>query len=71
VPFVVGMPSGIGLEFKEGATRLVHWEHSIGWGGMGGGVLFLGAVRKVEQEYCKVLKCGAGAEWRRSVGEIV
>jgi predicted restriction endonuclease len=28
-------------------------------------------LRKVDQKYMKILKCGAGEEWRRSVGPIV
>jgi hypothetical protein len=38
-------------------------------------IAFYGAetwtLRKVDQKYWKVLKCGAGEEWRRSVGPIV
>jgi hypothetical protein len=29
------------------------------------------ALRKVDQKFWRVLKCGAGEEWRRSVGPIV
>jgi hypothetical protein len=28
-------------------------------------------LRKMDQKFWKVLKCGAGEEWRRSVGPIV
>jgi hypothetical protein len=28
-------------------------------------------LRKVDQKYWEVLKCGAGEEWRRSFGPIV
>jgi hypothetical protein len=38
-------------------------------------IAFYGAetwtLRKVDQSIWKVLKCGAGEEWRRSVGPIV
>ena len=46
----------IGLKFKEETSKMLHLEHSFVW-----------CCRNTQ----KVLKCGAGEGWRRSVRPIM
>jgi hypothetical protein len=53
----------IGLKFKDGTSKLLYLKHSCM-------VLKTGHFGKTRNTL-KVLKCGAGEEWRRSVGPIM
>jgi hypothetical protein len=57
-------PSKLDLNFGKKPVKCYIWR-----------IALYGAekwtLRKVDQKYRKVLKCGAGEEWRRSVGPIV
>jgi hypothetical protein len=55
----------IGRKFKEETDNVLHLEHRLVFAETW-------TLRKVDQKYLlKVLKCGAGEGWRRSVGPIV
>jgi hypothetical protein len=55
----------IELKFKEESSKVLHFEPNFVW------YSYLGTSVGSSEIPGKVLKCGAGEGWRRSVGPIV
>ena len=53
-----------GLQLKEETSKVLQLERTFVW-------CWNCTLRKVDQKYLEILKCGAGEGWRRSFGQTV